>query len=86
MWVSYAEDIEIWVTRTTSMSLAENQSIARLRDRLSTARNANGLFGVLSLKVGLVSSSLTAFFRLQLDCGYQIIFPPRLQKSCRPCS
>ena len=52
MWVSYAEDIEIWVTAEHAynerVSRVENYIIARLRDRLGTARNANEMFRVFS--------------------------------------
>ena len=45
MWVSYAEDIEIWVTAENAynkcVSLVENHVTARLRGRLGTARDAN---------------------------------------------
>ena len=62
MWVSYAGDIDIWVTRTTSVSLVENQIIARLRDRLGTA-HANEMFRVLSKFNALfVGPKVRAFF------------------------
>ena len=52
MWVSDAEDTEIWVTAEHAynerVSLVENHIIARLRGRLGTARNANEMFRVFS--------------------------------------
>jgi len=52
MWVLYAEGTEIWVTAENAynerVSRVENQIIARLRDRLGTARNANEMFRVFS--------------------------------------
>ena len=52
MWVLYAEGTEIRVTAenayTERVSQVENQIIARLRDRLGTARNANEMFRVFS--------------------------------------
>jgi len=53
MWVLYAEGTEIWVTAENAynerVSRVENQIIARLRDRLGTARNANEMFRVFSM-------------------------------------
>lgn len=47
-----AEGTEIWVTAENAynerVSRVENQIIARLRDRLGTARNANEMFRVFS--------------------------------------
>ena len=52
MWVSYAEDTEIWVTAENAynerLSTVENQIIARLRSRLGTARDANVMLKVFS--------------------------------------
>ena len=52
MWVSCAEDIEIWVPAehvyNERVSRVENQIIARLWDRLGTARDVNVMFGDLS--------------------------------------
>lgn len=46
------EGTEIWVTAENAynerVSRVENQIIARLRDRLGTARNANEMFRVFS--------------------------------------
>lgn len=48
----YEEGTEIWVTAENAynerVSRVENQIIARLRDRLGTARNANEMFRVFS--------------------------------------
>ena len=50
MWVSYSEDTSIWVTAENAcnkhVSWVENDIIARLRDKLGTARNANETCGV----------------------------------------
>ena len=50
MWVSSAEDTEIWVTAQNTynerVSWGKKQIIARLQDRLGTARNANEMFRV----------------------------------------
>ena len=50
MWVSSAEDIEIWATAENTynerVSRGKKQIIARLQDRLGTARNANEMFRV----------------------------------------
>lgn len=47
-----AEGTEIWVTAENAynerVARVENQIIARLRDRLGTARNANEMFRVFS--------------------------------------
>ena len=52
MWVSSAEDIEIWATAENTynerVSRDKNQIIARLQDRLGMARNANEMFRVFS--------------------------------------
>ena len=52
MWVSSAEDTERWVTAENTynerVSRVKNQIIARLQDRLGTARNANEMFRVFS--------------------------------------
>ena len=42
IWVAAENAYNEWVVRV------ENQIIARLRDRLGTARNANGMFRVFS--------------------------------------
>ena len=60
-------DIEIWVTAENAynqrMSWVENQIIARLRDRLGTARNANEMFRVFSKFNALfVRPKVRAFF------------------------
>ena len=50
MWISYAEDIKIWVTAEHAynerVSGVENDIVARLR--LGTARNANEICRVFS--------------------------------------
>ena len=52
MLVSYAENIEIWVTAENAynkrLSPVKNQIIARLRGRLGTARDANVMLRVFS--------------------------------------
>ena len=52
MWVLYAEGTEIWVAAENAynerVSRVENQILARLRDRLGMARNANEMFRVFS--------------------------------------
>jgi len=67
MWVLYAEGTEIWVTAENAynerVSRVENQIIARLRDRLGTARNANEMFRVFSKFNALfVRPKVRAFF------------------------
>ena len=48
----YSEGSEIWVAAENAynehVARVENQIIARLRDRLGTARNANEMFRVFS--------------------------------------
>lgn len=48
----FTEGTEIWVTAESAynerVARVENQIIARLRDRLGTARNANEMFRVFS--------------------------------------
>ena len=50
MWISYAEDIKIWVTAEHAynerVSPVENHVTARLRGRLGTARDANVMLKV----------------------------------------
>ena len=52
IWVPYTEGAEIWVTAENAynerVSRVENQILARLRDRLGTARNAKEMFRVFS--------------------------------------
>jgi hypothetical protein len=49
---AFSEGQEIWITAETAynerVARVENQIIARLRDRLGTARNANEMFRVFS--------------------------------------
>ena len=67
MWVLYAEGAEIWVTAENAynerVSRVENQIIARLRDRLGTARKAKEMFRVFSKFNALfVRPKVHAFF------------------------
>ena len=67
MWVSYTEDIEIWVTAENAynqrVSRRKNWIIARLWDRLGTACNANELFRVFyKFNALFVSSKVRVFF------------------------
>lgn len=52
MLIPRAEGTEIWVAAENAynerVARVENQIIARLRDRLGTARNANEMFRVFS--------------------------------------
>jgi hypothetical protein len=80
-WV--VEGTEIWVAAENAynerVARVENQIIARLRDRLGTARNANEMFRCTAEGAGCLSTriwaSRTDFFSLAfLDSwGYSII-------------
>ena len=62
------EGTEIWVTAENAynerVSRVENQIIARLRDRLGTARNANEMFRVFSKFNALFVRPKVCFFFL----------------------
>ena len=67
IWVPYTEGAEIWVTAENAynerVSRVENQILARLRDRLGTARNAKEMFKVFSKFNALfVRPKVCAFF------------------------
>ena len=62
----FIEGTEIWVTAENAynerVSRVENQIIARLRDRLGTARNANEMFRVFSKFNALFVRPKVCFF------------------------
>ena len=62
----FIEGTEIWVTAENAynerVSRVENQIIARLRDRLGTARNANEMFRVFSKFNALFVRPKVGFF------------------------
>jgi dynein heavy chain 1 len=63
--LSFTDGTEIWVTAENAynerIARVENQIIARLRDRLGTARNANEMFRVFS-------KFNTLFVRPKVNC------------------